>query len=721
MTDNNNFIKHLITKTTTKTTTASVKPELPFDTLFNTFQLPPNYHHQQHYTNPPYTQTTTVQKQNNPPIDNIKNESPLQHTPNYPAKKPEIESQEQINTPKRQTVNNQNSTEKKVKQAIQTDVVESFEFDTLKNTTANHQKRRADKQPSEDILQDYASIKFESTTKSSKDTSTHLLTNTQNVASDKVQNESRSQSTLSQSKIQTHDLKPQGQTNSSKKTTPNSNPTIENRPKSQSQKNLTKKQPVNDNLIEEKVKQDLQNVDDINASFLSDVQKSDVVDQNVTVKQPHVNVIPDSVSVSAESIIENKLPDTSLYLSPDEQNVALNATQNEFQSSPQPNYSKIKQQNLKPQGQTNSSKRKRVEPTEEATPHDQMMREPFTVDVVSDSIDARVDSVIENKSITQNFPFNEQNFSPKESTEPVSASEDQNPDSLYQPKATLRRIQEKKQTKIDTTDITKEEDTLSPNNDIPTERMPADIIEPEVNPVTETIIKPHSITIFNENHSVSSVDDVVEPPLENISTNFNAKKSPAASTVVPEIKNEFLNPITKASNEASQASLSLDVRPEPLNHIHSSVQQAIQMTLNKNISSKPLKTTNPVADDYDENQPENPQITDPPHRTSVFTPKPLVSQDPPSKIAALTPIIQDPDGNSGKFIKANLPKPVLPVNNVFSKPQMQKEMENTVTIHIGRIEVHAVREQERSVSRPREPALSLGDYLKQRMERDYHE
>ncbi len=50
------------------------------------------------------------------------------------------------------------------------------------------------------------------------------------------------------------------------------------------------------------------------------------------------------------------------------------------------------------------------------------------------------------------------------------------------------------------------------------------------------------------------------------------------------------------------------------------------------------------------------------------------------------------------------------------KPRLQKETETTVTIHIGRIEVHAPREQEPPVTLPRAPALSLNDYLKKRSE-----
>lgn len=49
-------------------------------------------------------------------------------------------------------------------------------------------------------------------------------------------------------------------------------------------------------------------------------------------------------------------------------------------------------------------------------------------------------------------------------------------------------------------------------------------------------------------------------------------------------------------------------------------------------------------------------------------------------------------------------------------PRLQKAEETTVTIHIGRIEVHATKEQEKPASPPRGPILSLSDYLKQRSE-----
>jgi hypothetical protein len=50
------------------------------------------------------------------------------------------------------------------------------------------------------------------------------------------------------------------------------------------------------------------------------------------------------------------------------------------------------------------------------------------------------------------------------------------------------------------------------------------------------------------------------------------------------------------------------------------------------------------------------------------------------------------------------------------KPRLPKETETTVTIHIGRIEVHAAKEQEQPITLPRSPALSLSEYLKKRSE-----
>ena len=61
------------------------------------------------------------------------------------------------------------------------------------------------------------------------------------------------------------------------------------------------------------------------------------------------------------------------------------------------------------------------------------------------------------------------------------------------------------------------------------------------------------------------------------------------------------------------------------------------------------------------------------------------------------------------------PKPYLSQQPITRKPMMQTA-EPTITIHIGHIEVYAVKEQEQPVSSPRAPVVSLGDYLKQRSE-----
>jgi hypothetical protein len=69
-------------------------------------------------------------------------------------------------------------------------------------------------------------------------------------------------------------------------------------------------------------------------------------------------------------------------------------------------------------------------------------------------------------------------------------------------------------------------------------------------------------------------------------------------------------------------------------------------------------------------------------------------------------------------IKLNLVS-IKPYSNIDAAerwPRPQKETENIITIHIGRIEVHVAKEQEQPINPPRSPVLSLNDYLKQRSE-----
>jgi hypothetical protein len=63
-----------------------------------------------------------------------------------------------------------------------------------------------------------------------------------------------------------------------------------------------------------------------------------------------------------------------------------------------------------------------------------------------------------------------------------------------------------------------------------------------------------------------------------------------------------------------------------------------------------------------------------------------------------------------------------PVDTELYKPQVKKEVENTININIGRIEVQAVTEEQAPpVSSSESPILSLSDYLKQYSERNYRE
>jgi hypothetical protein len=75
-----------------------------------------------------------------------------------------------------------------------------------------------------------------------------------------------------------------------------------------------------------------------------------------------------------------------------------------------------------------------------------------------------------------------------------------------------------------------------------------------------------------------------------------------------------------------------------------------------------------------------------------------------------------PTKSLGKGLNLESPKPYPSTPTFERRAWLQRDAETTVTVHIGRIEVHAIREAEPAVSSIRSPVLSLNDYLKQRSE-----
>jgi hypothetical protein len=71
---------------------------------------------------------------------------------------------------------------------------------------------------------------------------------------------------------------------------------------------------------------------------------------------------------------------------------------------------------------------------------------------------------------------------------------------------------------------------------------------------------------------------------------------------------------------------------------------------------------------------------------------------------------------SGARLIAQPPKSLVPDVGSGLPRRTPSSKETVVTIHIGRIEVHAAKSQERIVASSRRPALSLNEYLKQRSE-----
>jgi hypothetical protein len=771
---NNNFIEHLITRSTKKTTIPYVKPEFTPETLFNIFQLPPNYR-QQLYTEAHYSQTNAIQKQNNPLLRNDKNKPPLQSTSNYPkTQKNDIKSREQVDTPKRQ-VNNSNTIVEKAEQAFQDDVVvASPSSDALRAEIGgssvveqSSKQRTVTDQFSKKFVSDSVGVQVASGVvddSGGEDVSLRVLSDDQDVVLGSGLGGFQSGVESVSSKGKMRGLGVLGQVD------------------------LSEGQLVSgDGLVDERVEQSIGVGGVVGSSSSGVLKKVGVGDsEGVVVDQFDGGgvVVRDSVGVSEGSVggVENS-DFVSMRMRSNDQNVSLGddvvrSESSQFNQSSSSS-SEVRTYGLGVLGQVDLSKGRVVddgglveEEVEkkvdlgfrvggvvgsslvdglEGVAFDQgvvvgdrgVVVDRSSKDVVSDSVGVQVasgvvdDSTVdvstgventaENTSVPLSLSSNEQKIIPEDFTEFVSPSENRwTP--MYQPKTTVLRTQDKQQTDVvKVAEVSKVVEVEPINSTIDVaELKPVEITASEVNslfdvnPIPETTPKPHAIDNFVDSRSVYLRDNVVEPTLVNPSTNFTSKKTLEDSPTI-KLGNDFFNTGISVTGNVNKDSSTLKIRNETLDTTHIDAHKTPQMTFNKDNSLKNLEKT--VAIDDVINQPENPlQMSNPSTQISPsFSPKPLTPKTT-TTATSLNPVVQNSDSNSasgsGRFVKAKSPKPVLPEAAVFSKPQVQKEAENTVTIHIGRIEVHAVREQEKPVSLPRAPVLSLSDYLKQRMERD---
>ncbi|MCL1977317.1 MAG: hypothetical protein FWG55_04320, partial [Candidatus Bathyarchaeota archaeon] len=363
--------------------------------------------------------------------------------------------------------------------------------------------------------------------------------------------------------------------------------------------------------------------------------------------------------------------------------------------------------------------------------------EPFYEGVVRNSMDVQESPVVENKNVSTRLPFNEQKIIPQEFNELISASKDSWDHHVYQPKESLLKMQDR--TQVAVAKEVAEPESLNSQVDV-VELKPEKILTSEENSINKSTIKPRVTDNINESHPVY-IEDTSDLSPKNTSTNIDSKKPPASP--VFEVR-EFPDTIVDVAEEASKSSPTFEIRRKSLDTTTVDVQSDVPIMprliakTDHAFSESTIIDVQPnvpiaSADKADifsaplekmvetKNQPEkNMPLASSPYQTQSFTSKTL-TPTATSVTPSLNPVLQVTDNNNdgdSKFIMAKSPKPVLPVDTVFSKPPVQKEVENTVTIHIGRIEVHAVREQEQPVSLPREPVLSLSDYLKQRLERN---
>ncbi|MCL2643238.1 MAG: hypothetical protein FWD52_06985 [Candidatus Bathyarchaeota archaeon] len=277
--------------------------------------------------------------------------------------------------------------------------------------------------------------------------------------------------------------------------------------------------------------------------------------------------------------------------------------------------------------------------------------------------------------------------------------------------------------------------------------------------ITQPPLESSPTTDFKKDFETSSNLENKQDPL-NLNTNNNITQQPTNQTsLTPKTQNNPQNITPNTTQPPTPITPNNNPYPTTTPEKTITTTTPIAITPNENLPNNPTKNYTPShpentvetntntnndtttdAADYEYSSENTLQPTNPIHQPSfpppsssslLFTPKPTPQT---TTITPITPVIENtpyansnndnisnnPRSSGNRFVKTKSPKPVLPTQTTFSKPPpiTPKEVETTVTIHIGRIEVHAVREQERPVNLPRTPVLSLSDYLKQQTERD---
>lgn len=224
-------------------------------------------------------------------------------------------------------------------------------------------------------------------------------------------------------------------------------------------------------------------------------------------------------------------------------------------------------------------------------------------------------------------------------------------------------------------------------------------------------------------------------------------------TTVPFDNSPPITPYNTIPPTTDQTQLNNNVNMLSPNYSSPYIEKQVNPTTPTTNNATPTTATLSSVD-YVGNQPTNTtQPTSTPTTTTAVTTQEsslvtskILPKKPPPTITPLTPDLTKTNTNNdnnnrggeginnsgnwegGLFVKANQLKPLPPKEVTFSKDSYSsssgvgstKEVETTVTIHIGRIEVHAVRAPEpRPANLPRAPVLSLSEYLKQESERNY--
>ncbi|MDR0493614.1 MAG: hypothetical protein LBH74_08280 [Nitrososphaerota archaeon] len=668
----NNFIEHLIARSTKKTTTLSITPALTPDVLPEIFQLLPNYKQQQ-YTKP-LSQTNIITKKQvpspptntpaNPPKQSpqsypqtqkpniasqaIRDDNAGHSQPTYPqTQKPNTASQEPLNPPKSQLTN---PTKEEPKHTPQTNGYEA----PLSNAPKTYDSKAAPP---------------------AKNTP---LTNKQTLSLDGVE------AVVDQSSLSYVAEESSLDGVEAVVDKPSTSATFENEQTLSLSKNISNLSSPQANRVSSLIQKDaFKSQEPLNSYKQPPVNSPKnmvTFDQKIT--KPSLRVSESEVgAVLVDSTTENSVKDVTLYLPSETQNANSEVSKSTAISKVNSPYLGILRHDLESQDLLNSSKRQITDLAGEKINQTSQkgVSAPFLPETLPAESDPRTTEppdravtniVFDSKVENQNEPplsANRQKTNPQSAEFTSPAMDRWNP--LYPPtKEPMLKVQNSTQTK--TTD---QEPSLRVNPEQTHTK-----IEFEANPTNKATVQPSSDNV--KNHS-PNLKNAANPATENPPADGSEKF--LELSLVPKLSRA---PLDIAPNEV------MSDDPINLNTDHSLMApKKIVDTV-----SQPKKNIQPAA-----------------HLSQGA----LVSPQPPLPITITPPNLATQ--NTVGELRAKPPKPVLPVATPFStKLQSPKETETIVTIHIGRIEVHAVRAPEPPVELPRAPVLSLSDYLRQRSEKN---